>query len=174
MARIQISRLFRMAERCHVVLRHRPGETFFNSNFSILFLGPCPTGCSFLLVVTSSFSLQFLFDATSLYTYVRTSFLGLRRCVCVSLILIRRARSGSCCRVFGWVCVNEPSKPGTSFWRYLFRDLRRGSACVCFRSHWAFASSSRHADGLALQLTPRSLNIAYYDVRSPPLGSASP
>ena len=29
------------------------------------------------------FSLQFLFDATSLYTYVRASFSGLRRCVCV-------------------------------------------------------------------------------------------
>ena len=35
----------------------------------------------------------------------------------------------------------------------------------CFGSYWAFASGSRHADGLALQLTPRSLNIAVYDVR---------
>ena len=33
----------------------------------------------------------------------------------------------------------------------------------CFRSYCAFASSSRHADGLALQLTPRSLNIAFSD-----------
>ena len=49
-----------------------------------------------------------------IYTYVRTSFSGLRRCVCVSLILIRRARSGSC-SVFVWVCVNAPTKPGTSF-----------------------------------------------------------
>ena len=33
----------------------------------------------------------------------------------------------------------------------------------CFRSYWTFASSSRHAHGLALQLTPRSLNIAFSD-----------
>ena len=43
----------------------------------------------------------------------------------------------------------------------------------CFRSYWAFASSSPHADGLALQLTPRSLNIAFSDVRWPPLGSVN-
>ena len=36
-------------------------------------------------------------------------------CVCVSLILIRRARSGTTSRVFMWVCVNAPTKPGTSF-----------------------------------------------------------
>ena len=33
----------------------------------------------------------------------------------------------------------------------------------CFRSYWTFASSSRHADGLALQLTPRSLHSAFFD-----------
>ena len=33
----------------------------------------------------------------------------------------------------------------------------------CFRSYWALASGSRHADGLALKLTPRSLNIAFSD-----------
>ena len=43
----------------------------------------------------------------------------------------------------------------------------------CFRSYWAFASSSRHADGFALQLTPRSLTIAFSDVLWPPLGSVS-
>ena len=31
----------------------------------------------------------------------------------------------------------------------------------CFSSNWAFASSSRYADGLALQLTPRSLHSAF-------------
>ena len=36
-------------------------------------------------------------------------------CVCVSLILIRRAGSGTTSRVFMWVCVNAPTKPGTSF-----------------------------------------------------------
>ena len=33
----------------------------------------------------------------------------------------------------------------------------------CFRRYWTFTSSSRHADGLALQLTPRSLHSAFFD-----------
>ena len=37
----------------------------------------------------------------------------------------------------------------------------------CFRSYWTFASSSRHADGLALQLTPRSLQCALRCFRRP-------
>lgn len=47
--------------------------------------------------------------------------------------------TGSCIRasvllyVCGSVCVNAPTKPGTSFCRYLFRELRFGreSVCVC-------------------------------------------
>ena len=53
--------------------------------------------------------LRFHHDVFSVYTYVRTSFSGLRRCVCVSLILIRRARSGISSRMFVWVCVNAPT-----------------------------------------------------------------
>jgi len=45
--------------------------------------------------------------------------------------------TGSCIRasvllyVCGSVCVNAPTKPGTSFCRYLFRELRFGRECVC-------------------------------------------
>ena len=34
----------------------------------------------------------------------------------------------SCSRVFVWVCVNAPEKPGTSFWRYLL--LRTQTRCL--------------------------------------------
>ena len=42
--------------------------------FSTLFPGPYLTGCFFLLAVTNFHPSIYLFDATSLYTYVHTSF----------------------------------------------------------------------------------------------------
>ena len=51
--------------------------------FLDIFLRPVSIRLSFFACSYYFFSLQFLFDATSTYTYVRTSFSGLRRCVCV-------------------------------------------------------------------------------------------
>ena len=50
---------------------------------SVLFPGSCAVGRFFLLFVSCLSSLQFRYDAISLYMYVRTSFSGSRRCVCV-------------------------------------------------------------------------------------------
>ena len=49
--------------------------------------------------------------------------------VCVSLILIRRARSGTTSRVCVGFC-KRTYEACTSFWRYLLFDLRLGSMCV--------------------------------------------
>ena len=139
--------IFRVAGRCNDVLTESefcdsPSFLFnfvasprrnFLSDFSILFTGPCPAGCFFSLVITSFSTFSFclmLLPYTHMHLHALTSFSGLRRCVCVSLILIRRARSGSCSRVFVWVCVYTPTKPGTSFWRYLFSRLETWK-CVC-------------------------------------------
>ena len=42
----------------------------------------------------------------------------------VSLILLRRARTGIALSRCGWVCVYAPMWPGTSFLGYPFLDLR--------------------------------------------------
>ena len=42
----------------------------------------------------------------------------------VSLILLRRARTGIALSRCGWVCVYAPMWPGTSFWGYPSLDLR--------------------------------------------------
>ena len=57
----------------------------FLSNFSILFTWTVSGRLSLLARSYSLISLQFLFDATSAYTYVRTCFSGLRRCACVCI-----------------------------------------------------------------------------------------
>ena len=94
----QISRFFRVAGRCHDVLTEwefgdSPFFLFnfeasprrnFPSNFSILFPGPCPTGCFFSRLVTSLYPPNFCLMLLPLTrVYGRTSFSGLRRCVCV-------------------------------------------------------------------------------------------
>ena len=94
-----------MAGRCHVVLRHRPGETFFNSNFSILFLGPCPAvlvfmGLSGVLVYSGDY----------------------RKVIVVFWLLF----SFISCQIFrSFLHVVAPSSVTVSFW--LLYDFRIGS-----------------------------------------------
>ena len=42
----------------------------------------------------------------------------------VSLICLRRARTGIALSMRGWVWVYAPMWPGTSFWGYPFLDMR--------------------------------------------------
>ena len=71
----------------------------------------------FSLIFVSS--LQFLHDTISLYTYVRTSFSGPCRCVCVPLILLR-ARRGIVRRVYVGVVYTHLPGPVPRFGGVLF------------------------------------------------------
>ena len=61
----------------------------------------------------------------------------------VSLILLRRARTGIGLSRCGWVCVYAPVWPGTSFWGHPFLDLRP-EKCV---GGWGWGASLNNDRG---------------------------